>query len=157
MGKLTIVVAYSLNRAIGKDNKLLWKQSKDLKRFKQITKNSTVVMGRKTYESIGKPLPNRRNIVLSKTLIDDRVEIMSIEEVRNIKEDIFIIGGGEIYKEFLDITHEILATLIHTNIDGDTYFPEISNRWMLRSGEFNSKDDKNEYGYSFLNYVNRSI
>jgi dihydrofolate reductase len=162
MHKKTIVVAYSLNRIIGNDNKLLWKQSNDLKNFKQITQGKTIVMGRKTFESIGcKPLPKRRNIVLSQdfahTIIGDGIEIMNLDEVRNIDEDIFIIGGGQIYREFLNESHEILATLIHSKFEGDTTFPELDGRWMLVEADYHKADEKNEFGYSFLKYVNRLL
>jgi dihydrofolate reductase len=155
MGKKTIVVAYSLNRTIGKDNKLLWKQSADLKRFKEITTGGTVVMGRKTFESIGNPLPNRRNIIISRKLESGDVEVMSIDQVKLLEDNIFIIGGGEIYREFLDDCDEILATLIHTRIEGDTTFPEIDGRWMLVEATYHKVDEKNEFGYSFLKYINR--
>ncbi len=155
MGKRTIVVAYSLNKTIGNDNKLLWRQSNDLKRFKEITTGGTVVMGRKTFESIGKALPKRRNIVISSNFSHEGVEVMSLEEVKNLECDIFILGGGQIYREFIEDSHEILATLIHTRIDGDTTFPEIDARWMLVEGNYYKSDEKNEYSYSFLKYVNR--
>lgn len=152
MGKKTIVVAYSLNRTIGNDNKLLWKQSADLKRFKEITSGGIVIMGRKTYESIGRQLPNRRNIVISRSKIDG-VETMTLDQVRGINDDVFIIGGGEIYKQLISESDEILATLIHKNLDGDTSFPEIDDTWILKSAEYHNSDDSNEFGYSFLRYT----
>lgn len=155
MTKKTIVVAYSLNRTIGNDNKLLWKQSADLKRFKEITSGGTVVMGRKTFQSLGKPLPNRRNIIISRNFESDGVEVLSIEDVKKLDSDLFIIGGGEIYREFLEDCDEILATLIHTRIDGDTSFPELDGRWMLVEATYHKSDEKNEFGYSFLRYINR--
>lgn len=155
MGKRKIIVAYSLNRVIGNDNKLLWKQSADLKRFKEITSNGIVVMGRKTFDSIGKPLPNRRNIVISNDFKHDGVEVMTLEESKNIDSDVFIIGGGQIYRELLEDCDEILATLIHTKIEGDTTFPEIDGRWMLVEATYHKADDKNQFGYSFLRYINR--
>jgi dihydrofolate reductase len=155
MSKRTIVVAYSLNKVIGNDNKLLWKQSADLKRFKEITQGNTVIMGRKTFESIGKPLPNRRNIVISTNFQHDGVETMSLDEAKNLQEDLFIIGGGQIYRELLNDSHEILATLIHDKFEGDTSFPEIDDKWMLVEGKYHRSDDKNQFGYSFLRYVNR--
>ena len=155
MSKRTTVVAYSLNRIIGNDNKLLWKQSSDLKRFKEITQNGIVVMGRKTFESIGKPLPKRRNIVISNNFSQNGIEVMTLDEVRRIEDDIFIIGGGQIYKEMLNDSDEILATLIHSNLEGDTRFPELDGRWMLVEASYHKADDKNQYGYSFLKYINR--
>lgn len=159
MSKKIIVVAYSLNRTIGSDNKLLWKQSDDLKNFKKITQGGTIVMGRKTFESIGsKPLPNRRNIIISRNFHpQEGTEVMTIDDARKIGEDIFIIGGGEIYRQLLDESHEILATLIHTKIDGDTSFPDLDGRWMLREASYHKADDKNQFGYSFLKYTNRFL
>ncbi len=155
MSKITIVVAYSMNRVIGNNNKLLWKQSSDLKRFKEITDGGTVVMGRKTFESIGFPLKNRRNIIISNNFSSNGIEVMTIDQVKDIKSDIFIIGGGQIYKEFLDTSDIILSTLIHTNLKGDAYFPKIKNNWMLTEASYNKSDDRNEFGYSFLKYINR--
>ena len=111
---INIIVAYDKNLAIGKDNTLVWRQSADLKRFKELTSGHTVVMGRKTFESIGRPLPNRRNIVITRQDIKiDGVEIInSIDDIKNIKEDIFIIGGGEIYKSCLILADRIFATEI---------------------------------------------
>lgn len=151
MSKRTIVVAYSMNRVIGNDNKLLWSQSSDLKRFKEITDGGIVVMGRKTFESIGKPLKNRRNIVISNSEVKG-VETMTMDQVKNLNENIFIIGGGQIYREFIEESDEILSTLIHSNFIGDTTFPEISNKWMLVDATYHKQDNKNEFGYSFLKY-----
>lgn len=155
MSKRKIIVAYSMNKTIGNDNKLLWSQSADLKRFKEITSGGTVIMGRKTFESIGKPLPNRRNVIISKNFKHDGVEVMTLEESKKIESDVFIIGGGQIYREFLEDCDEILATLIHTKIDGDTTFPEIDGRWMLVEATYHKSDEKNQFGYSFLKYINR--
>ncbi len=163
MGKRTIVVAYSMNGVIGNDNSLLWKQSSDLKRFKEITQGGIVVMGRKTFDSIGKPLPSRRNIIISnnKDLIvppasgEYEVECMNLDQVKNIDGDIFIIGGGQIYKEFINESDEILSTLVHEEFIGDTTFPEIGSHWMLVDASYHKADDKNEFGYSFLKYINR--
>jgi dihydrofolate reductase len=152
---INIIVAYDKNLAIGKDNTLVWRQSADLKRFKELTTGHTVVMGRKTYESIGKPLPNRRNIVITRQDIKiDGVEIInSIEDIKNIKEDIFIIGGGEIYKSCLILADRIFATEIDCEIEADTWFPKIDNNWVEDSREYGVSDGKNEYNYIFINYV----
>ena len=152
---ISIIVAYDKNKAIGKDNKLCWKQSADLKRFKELTTGKTVVMGRKTFESIGRPLPNRRNIVLTRQDIQiEEVEIIkSIEDIKNIKEDIFIIGGGEIYKSFLILADRIFVTEIDCEIEADTWFPKIDHNWVEESREYGVSDSKNEYNYIFINYV----
>ncbi len=153
---ISIIVAYDKNKAIGKDNKLCWKQSADLKRFKELTTGKTVVMGRKTFESIGKPLPNRRNIVLTRQDINiDGVEIIkSIEDIKGIEGDIIIIGGGEIYKNCLILADKIFATEIDCEIEADTWFPNFSeNDWVIESIERHKADEKNEFNYSFINYV----
>ena len=151
---ISIIVAYDKNRAIGKDNKLCWRQSNDLKRFKELTTDKTVVMGRKTFESIGKPLPNRKNIVLTRQRVEiDCVEVVSsITDIKDIKEDIFIIGGGEIYKLFLDVADRIYATEIDCEIEADTWFPEIGTHWKIIKSEKNNLDHKNQFNYNFVIY-----
>jgi dihydrofolate reductase len=153
---INIIVAYDKNLAIGKDNTLVWRQSADLKRFKELTTGHTVVMGRKTYESIGKPLPNRRNIVITRQDIKiDGVEIIkSIEEIKNIKEDIFIIGGGEIYKNCLILADRIFVTEIDCKIEADTWFSEIDmSDWVIESKSEHKSDEKNQFNYSFINLI----
>jgi dihydrofolate reductase len=152
---INIIVAYDRNLAIGKDNTLVWRQSADLKRFKELTTGHTVVMGRKTYESIGKPLPNRRNIVITRQDIKiDGVEIVnSIEDIKNIKEDIFIIGGGEIYEKSIVFADRLYVTEIDCEIDADTWFPKIDlNLWEIESVEKYSSDELNQYNYNYKNY-----
>jgi dihydrofolate reductase len=156
---INIIVAYDKNLAIGKDNTLVWRQSADLKRFKELTTGHTVVMGRKTYESIGKPLPNRRNIVITRQDIEiEGVEIIkSIEEIKNIKEDIFIIGGGEIYKNCLILADRIFVTEIDCEIEADTWFPKFwTSEWVEESNEQHKSDEKNQFNYNFVNYVKRT-
>lgn len=148
---IKIVVATSNNGVIGKDNKLLWKQSEDLKRFKSLTLGQKVVMGRKTYESIGKPLPNRDNYVITRSLneIEGCKVLKSFEEVNKLEGDIFIIGGGEIYEKFITFSDEIYLTIIDCDVDGDTFFNLDFNEWIEISSESFKKDDKNEYNYTF--------
>jgi dihydrofolate reductase len=148
---IKIVVAVSKNNVIGKDNKLLWRQSEDLKRFKSLTLGQKVVMGRKTYESIGKPLPGRDNYVITKSI--DKIEgcniLATLEEVNSLEGDIFIIGGGEIYNKFIKIADEIYLTIIDCEVEGDTFFNLDLNDWNEISSESLYKDDKNEYNYTF--------
>ena len=153
---INIIVAYDKNLAIGKDNTLVWRQSADLKRFKELTTGNTVVMGRKTFESIGKPLPNRRNIVITRQDIQiEGVEIIkSIEEIKNIEEDIFIIGGGEIYKSCLIFADRIFATEIDCEIEADTWFVDVDmSEWIVESKSDHKSDEKNQYDYSFINLI----
>ena len=147
---INVIVAYDKNLAIGKDNTLVWRQSADLKRFKELTTGNTVVMGRKTFESIGKPLPNRRNIVITRQDIEiEGVEIIkSIEEIKNIEEDIFIIGGGEIYKSCL------IFAEIDCEIESDTWFVDVDmSEWVVESKSEHKSDEKNQYDYSFINLI----
>ena len=153
---INIIVAYDKNLGIGKDNTLVWRQSADLKRFKELTTGNTVVMGRKTFESIGKPLPNRRNIVITRQDIQiEGVEIIkSIEEIKNIEEDIFIIGGGEIYKSCLIFADRIFATEIDCEIEADTWFIDFNmSEWVVESKSEHKSDEKNQYDYSFINLI----
>lgn len=158
---INIIVSISENLAIGKDNKLLWKLSSDLQNFKKITTGHSVIMGQKTFESLPNgPLPNRINIILSddpnfvldyeNTYIVSSIE-KAIETAEYYSKDgeIFIIGGGSIYKQFLPYANKLYLTVVHTIIDGDTFFPEIGDEWKLESEEFKSKDEKNEFKHTY--------
>lgn len=153
-----IITAISDNRAIGKDNRLLWHLPEDLKRFKKITTNNVVVMGRKTHESIGRSLPNRINVILTKDtkwykpLGDGCVVCYSIEEVleRFKHRDIFVIGGGQIYKEFLPYTDIIELTLIDKEYEGDTFFPILGDEWKEITRETHTND---EFQYHYIQLV----
>ena len=116
----------------------------DLKRFKSLTLNNKVVMGRKTFESIGKPLPNRENYVLTRNNIQiNGCKILNNpDDVLDLEGDIFIIGGGEIYKKFLTLADEIYLTQVDCELDGDTFFPPITNDWKVESEEKFKKDNK---------------
>lgn len=156
--KISIVVASSNNDVIGKDNQLLWHLSDDLKRFKKITSGHCIVMGRKTFESIGKPLPNRTNIIITRNqqLTIEGVEICSsleaaINLAKSLNEtELFIIGGGEIFKESLALADKVYLTLVDTDIEGDTYFSIDQTEWQIEHQEFVPKDDKNEYDSKFM-------
>ena len=143
---ITLIAACSENRVIGKDGTLIWHIPEDLKRFKKLTLGNPIVMGRKTYESIGKALPGRTNIILSrdKSLrIDGCLVYNKISDILEIfeKNNIFVIGGGEIYKQFLDKADRIELTLIHKNFDGDTYFPEIGINWQVVESQKSTFED----------------
>ena len=153
---ITAVVAISENHAIGKDNKLLWYLPADLKHFKQITTGHTVIMGRKTYESVGKPLPNRRNIIITRQAIP----IPGCEVVNSIdaalalcvnEQEVFITGGAEIYKQYIYLTNRIYLTIVHKEFEGDSFFPEIKKEeWKEVSREDCQPDEKNLLPYSFI-------
>lgn len=153
---VSIIVATSKNRVIGKNNKLIWKISSDLKRFKELTTGNTVVMGRKTYESIGKPLPNRRNIIITR---NKKYSVSGCDIVSSLEEALFltnnncfIIGGGEIYKQSLNIADKIYLTLVDKEFEGDSYFPEIGDDWVIINQDYFEANEKDEYNYSFIDY-----
>ncbi|MBW8524304.1 dihydrofolate reductase [Chryseobacterium chendengshani] len=156
----TIVVAMGEKNEIGYDNKLLWHLPKDLKHFKDLTSGHPIIMGRKTYESIGKPLPNRTNIVVSrkKDWYQEGILIVgSIKEAvkfaKKIDEDIFIIGGGNIYEQTIEITDKLEVTLVKAELKADTFFPKIDPKmWKLSEEVFHEKDDKNQYDFCFQTY-----
>ncbi len=155
---LSIIVAMSKNRVIGKDNKMPWHLSNDLKNFKKITIGKTIVMGRLTYDSIGKPLPERKNIVLSRNLIDSNVFIFdNFEEVLNFTKDedeVFIIGGQDIYSQTIDKVNKLYLTTIDANIEGDKYFPEIDiSKWKKIRSENFSKDQNNTHDFVSELYI----
>lgn len=155
---ISIIVAFSDNNIIGKNNKMPWSLSDDLKRFKEITTGHTVVMGRRTYESLGKPLPKRKNIVLTSIpeSIIDCVTADSLKDAVEISEnetELFIIGGGSVYKQALSIADKLYITKVHADVDGDTEFPEIDySEWVETFREDHKADSKNQYDYSFINY-----
>ena len=146
-----------LNREIGVDNQLPWHLPKDLKHFKEITSGHPIIMGRKTYESIGKPLPNRTNIVISrkKDWFEEGILIVgSIKEAikfgQKIDEDIFIIGGGNIFEQTMDIADKLEVTEIKTNIEADTFFPKIDPKIWTKTDEIcHEKDEKNNFDFCF--------
>ncbi|WP_342647944.1 dihydrofolate reductase [Mucilaginibacter sp. CSA2-8R] len=156
-----IVVAIATNNAIGKNNQLLWHLPNDLKHFKEITSGHTVIMGRKTYESVGRPLPKRRNIVVTRQAI----EIPGCEVASSIQEaiaigrrdsDLYIIGGAEIYRQALPLTDSIYLTIVHQAFEADTFFPEIKpEEWLEVSRENHEPDEKNPLPYSFVTLKRR--
>ena len=157
--QITLIVAAAENNAIGKNNQMPWHLPNDFKYFKKNTLGHSVVMGRKTFESIGKPLIDRRNIILTRNLnyTHEDVDVAnSVQEVLNYCRDereIFIIGGAEIYKQTLPFANTVLLTRVHTNIDGDAYFPELlDHEWKLVRAERHEKDDKHAYNYTFEVY-----
>ena len=160
---ITIIVAKSENNVIGNDNQLIWHLPNDLKHFKQLTSGHPIIMGRKTYESLGKPLPNRTNIVITrnKDWNPEGVLVMNslqdaIEKSKEIDEEVYIIGGGNIYEQAMDWADALEVTEVHQTFEGDTKFPEIDLAiWEETSREDFEKDEKHEYEYSFVRYERR--
>lgn len=156
---LSIIVAAAENNVIGRDNGLIWKLSADLKHFKALTTGHTIIMGRKTFESIGRPLPNRRNVIISRNpayRAEGCEVVESIDDALKLVEDeneSFIVGGGTIYKALWDRAERIYLTRVHTRAEGDTFIPELeTGRWELLGQENFPADDRNEFAYSFINY-----
>ncbi len=158
---LSIIAAIGKNNELGKKNQLLWSLPADMKHFKETTSGHTVIMGQKTYESIGRPLPNRKNIVLSRKKgfkaegveISDSLE-KTIASLKNSKEEVFIIGGGQIYKQSMDFADKLYITHVDmADKDADTFFPEIIPiLWNEVSHEEHKKDEKNPHDYTFSVY-----
>ena len=155
---ITIIAACSKNLVIGKDNQLIWKVPGDLKRFKELTTGNPILMGRKTFESIGKPLPNRLNIILTKDKSfqkDGCLIYNSIDDVLPLfeKQNLWVIGGGEIYRQFMDKSDKIELTLIHKDFEGDSYFPEIDmDKWEIENKIEMSCE---EFSYDYITFVRK--
>ncbi|GAA4805993.1 dihydrofolate reductase DfrA [Olivibacter ginsenosidimutans] len=161
---ISIIVAAAKNNAIGKNNQLLWHMPADLKFFRKTTSGHTIIMGRKTFESVGQPLPKRRNIVIThqKDYQAEGIEVASsleeaLERCEKEREDdeVFIVGGAQIYEEAMPFTDKIYLTVIQQVFeDADTFFPPISDeKWQLEQVEHHESDEKNPYDYSFLVYT----
>jgi dihydrofolate reductase len=155
---ISLVVAASENNVIGKDNRLLWHLPNDMKFFKNTTWGMPVIMGRKTFESLGKPLAGRTNIVMTRDkdwsaegtrVAPDMQQAMKTAAETDAKE-IFVIGGGEIFKQVLPQANRVYLTRVHAKLEGDTYFPELpASEWKLLTQLDFEADAKHRYGYSF--------
>ena len=155
---ISLIVAAAENNSIGKNNQLLWHLPNDLKFFKNTTWGMPVIMGRKTFEAVNKPLPGRFNIVITRQdgwkadgviVVKDINDALQKAAETNCKE-IFIIGGGEIYKQAIEMAGKIYLTRVHANIDGDTFFPAIDeNKWQIINNEDFGVDEKHAFAYSF--------
>jgi dihydrofolate reductase len=162
--KLTLIAAVANNNVIGQNNKLLWHMPADLKRFKELTLGHTMIMGRKTFESIGKPLPGRKTIVITR---NKDYDAMGCEVATDLKDaickvreesEVFVAGGGEIYRQVMNLhfTRKIYITRVYANFEGDSFFPDISTeKWELIEREDQQTDEKNPYPFAFLTYKRR--
>lgn len=156
---ISLVAAAAENNVIGKDNTLIWRMPADMKFFKNLTTGHTVVMGRKTYESMGRPLPNRKNIIITRDKnykADGCVVINSFSDILMLCKDeseVFVIGGAEIYKQYMNSADKIYLTRIHYSFQGDAFFPEIpSSDWYETKRQDFAMDEKNPYPYSFIEF-----
>ncbi len=158
--KISIIVAFDENRLIGRDNGLPWHLPADLKHFKSITMGHHMIMGRKTFDSIGKPLPGRVSVIVTRQKdlkIEGCMVVNTLDEALEKckgQEEVFIIGGAQIFNCTMPMATDLYITQIHHQFEGDTHFPEISEKeWQVVSKEDCNPDEKNEWGYSFINYT----
>ncbi len=154
---LSIIVAVAENNVIGKDNSLIWKLPRDMRHFKETTTGHYIIMGRKTFESNGRPLPNRTNVIITRDQdykADGCVVVHSLEDaIKEAKDDLeaFIIGGGVIYDLAMPIVDRIYLTKIHNSFEGDTFFPEINmEEWNVVEERKFEPDEKNKYPFTIL-------
>ena len=160
---LTLIAATSTNNALGKDNQLVWHLPDDFKRFKALTSGHFIIMGRKTFESFPKPLPNRTHIIITRQKDYKAPEGCFV--VNNLtkaialcpkNEEVFVIGGGEIYKQSIEHIDKLEITRVYHSFEADTFFPEIDTaKWELVSEEFHPKDEKHAYDFCFQTYVSK--
>lgn len=155
--RLSLIVAMAENRAIGVNNALPWRLPADLKRFRELTTGHPIIMGRRSYESIGRPLPQRTNIVVTRQRAyqaDGCLIAHSLEHAFSLAadaEEIFVIGGAELYAQTLDRADRIYLTLVHADVAGDAFFPAFDrNSWREAARERHASDDKHAHAYSFV-------
>ncbi len=155
---ISCIVAIAKNNVIGKDNDIPWYLPADLQYFKKTTLNHHILMGRNCYNSIGKPLPKRTNVIITRDaffMSSNCLVARSIDEAlamahENGEEEVFIIGGGQIYEQTKQLWDKLYLTEVDLEVDGDIYFPEInSSEWNILSEDHHEKDDKNDFNYTF--------
>jgi len=158
---ISLLVAMDKDNVIGKNNDLPWYLPKDLRFFKELTTDKNVIMGRKTFDSIGKPLPNRRNIVITSKDMDFPEGVETVDSLQGVYDldarhpdkEWFVIGGGEIFKQILPKADRMYITRIEESFDGDTFFPTFDeDEWTLTSKVEGERDERNPYEYYFLQY-----
>ena len=158
---LSIIVAIAKNNVIGKDNKLIWHLPEDLKRFKRLTTGHTIIMGRKTFESLGRILPNRHHVILCNdaelNINDENVEVLNdislLDKYINSDEENFIIGGATMYKLLMPYCKKMYITEINKDFDGDVWFPKIDlDKWKITNKEKGLTDENNPFEYEYVTY-----
>jgi len=159
---ITIIAAAAQNNALGKDNQLIWHLSDDLKRFKSLTLDGFIIMGRKTFESLPGILPRRKHIVITRNPDFKKEGIVVVQNLEQAlalvpsDKDTFVVGGGEIYNQTINIADKIELTRVHHDFEADTFFPEIDlTKWELVTSEFHPKDDKHQYDFMFETYLRK--
>lgn len=157
-----MIAAVAENNALGKNNDLLWHLPLDFKRFKEITSGHYIIMGRKTFESFPKPLPNRTHVIITRQKDYKHEGCIVVENLEKAiavcpkNEDLFIIGGGQIYTQAIPLADQLDITRVHNSFDADVYFPEIDPEiWELTAEIFNPKDEKHLFDYTFQTFVRK--
>jgi dihydrofolate reductase len=157
---ISLVAAAAENNIIGKENALPWRLPADLKFFKNLTMGHSIIMGRKTFQSVGKALPGRKNIIITRDnsfSAEDCIVLGSLSEAFQVckdEDEIFVVGGAEIYHQSMEFADKIYLTRVHALFAGDTYFPDIhEDEWRVLSKEEHRADEKNIYPYSFIQYL----
>lgn len=160
--KISLIAALADNNVIGRENDLVWRLPDDFKRFKRITSDNYILMGRKTFESLGKPLPNRTHIVITRNkeyqVPEGHYVFESVEEAfvfcqnKGVKQ-LYVIGGGEIYRQTLFLADELILTEVKASPEGDTYFPEFKKEnWKVTLSEHHPADERHQYAFTYVNY-----
>ncbi|MES2575107.1 MAG: dihydrofolate reductase [Bacteroidota bacterium] len=159
---IIMIAAVAENNALGKNNDLLWHLPNDFKRFKEVTSRHYIIMGRKTFESFPKPLPNRTHVIITRQQDFQHESCIVVDTLKKAiaacpkNEDIFIIGGGEIYTQSIHFADQLDITRVHHSFDADVYFPEIDSKiWELTSETFNPKDERHLFDYTFQTFVRK--
>jgi dihydrofolate reductase len=160
---IILIAAVGENNALGKNNDLLWHLPDDFKRFKALTTGHPIIMGRKTFESLPKLLPNRKHIIITKQKNYTKEECTIVNSLKDAllevpsNQDAYVIGGGEIYQQAIAIAHKLEITKVHHTFDADVFFPEIKmEEWNLELEAFHSKDEKHLYDYTFQTFVRKN-
>ncbi|HNP33437.1 MAG TPA: dihydrofolate reductase [Flavobacterium sp.] len=159
---ITLIAAVAENNALGKNNQLLWHLPDDFKRFKNVTTGHYIIMGRKTFESFPKPLPNRTHVIITRQkdyAPENCIVVDSLPKAIAVcpeDEEVFIIGGGEIYKQSIEMADKLDITKVHHTFEADTFFPEIHvAKWELVSSEFHPKNEKHLFDFTFETYLRK--
>jgi len=159
---ITVIAAVAENNALGKENQLLWHLPDDFKRFKTLTSGHYIIMGRKTFESFPKPLPNRTHVIISRQANyqpEGCIVVNSLEQAIEAcpkAEEVFIIGGGEIYRQSIAVADKLDLTKVHASFEADTHFPEIDlSQWQLIFEEHHPKDERHDYAFTFQTFTRK--
>jgi dihydrofolate reductase len=159
---IVLIAAVAENNALGKDNELVWHLPNDFKRFKELTSGHYIIMGRKTFESFPKPLPNRTHVVITRQQNYQPEGCIVVNSIENAikacpeNETIYIIGGGEIYNQALSLSDKIEITKVHGDFEADAFFPEINDKdWKLVQSSLNKKDERHLYDYTYQTFVKK--